>query len=108
MAAVFHEHGHKHGLEDTIDWLQRIFRPVMLQTVYNILVAHNDKLVAMSLASDIDPSSATFVDYVSRLGEWSPKSGQRVEFRMLASEGARKGEKIVHQGEIWLGGLLVA
>lgn len=93
-----------HGLDKAIAFIRSIYEPVILPTAYSLLAAHNAALVAQAQASDTDPSSQAFVNYVGRLQEWGARSGKRIEYRMLASKGGRKGVPLVHIGELWIGG----
>ena len=97
-----------YGLEKTIAFVRSVYEPFLLPMAYGLLAAHNTALVAQAQASDTDPSSSAFVNYVGWLQEWAARSGQRIEYRMLPSEGGRKGARLVHIGEIWVGGSKVA
>lgn len=99
---------HAYGLQSTIDFIHDIYKPSLLPTAYRLLAEHNATLIAQARESDTDPSSQAFVNYVGRLQEWGMRSGQRIEYRMLPSEGGRKGERLVHIGEIWVGGTKAA
>lgn len=91
-------------MDRTIAFLRAVYAPLLLPSAFALLEAHNAKMVAQAQRSDTDPSSTSFVNYVGKLQEWATRAGRVVEYRMLPSEGGRKGEPLVHRGEIWIGG----